>query len=96
MDEESIYVYVCGIHSSVNSHWIDHILGIYRNEKDAINKIIYSCKYEYPSIRFYKQQELNFESITSYDQVDKFMKKYCMDYYNNESYYLYIERVKLE
>lgn len=94
MDEESIYVYVCGVYST-DTCWALHTLGIYRNEKDAINKIISSCKDEYSFI-FGQNNELDFESITSYDQVEPFMKKYSLYYYHEETHFLYIERVKLE
>ena len=93
MDEEAIYVYVCGVYSGDNC-W-PHTLGIYKNEKDAINKLISSCQDEYAFL-FNEKETPNFESIISYAQVDPFMQKYCMYYYDEEIYYLYIERVKLE
>lgn len=96
MTEDMNYVYVCGYYRG------KHTLGIYRNEQDALNKMIQLCKtnennFGYSWLFNKKIEESNIDSIKTYDKFNQYIKDYCLYYYDSEYViYLYIEKVPLK
>jgi len=99
LSESIIYVYVCGYYTSEDQRGI-HIIKTYINEQDALNKMIQLCKIDechggYLWL-FDKITINNLDSITTYDEFNKFIMNNCKYYYDELIHYLYIEKVKLE
>ena len=101
MTEEINYVYVCGYYSSEDYRG-KHTLGIYYNEKDALNKMIQLCKSNENDVGYSwlfndKMEQSNIDSITTYKEFNQYIEDYCLYYYDSEYViYLYIEKVPLE
>lgn len=99
MTEDINYVYVCGYYSSEDYRG-KHTLGIYRNEQDALNKMIQLCKTNENDggylWLFGQFGQSNFDSIITYDDFNKYIQQYCTYYYDEYIYYLYIEKVELK
>jgi hypothetical protein len=101
MTEDIIYIYVCGYYSSEDYRG-KHTLGIYRNEQDALNKMIQLCKtcencVGYSWLFDDKMEQSNIDSITTYKEFNQYIEDYCLYYYDSEYViYLYIEKVPLE
>jgi hypothetical protein len=100
MTEEINYVYVCGYYSS-DDYRGKHTLGIYLNEKDALNKMIQLCKTNendggYSWLFNETIEQSNLDSITTYDEFNQYIKDNCAYYYDEYVIYLYIEKVSLK
>jgi hypothetical protein len=96
MTEEINYVYVCGFYSS-DDYRGKHTLGIYRNEQDALNKMIQLCKTnENDGGYSWLFRQCNFDFIITYDDFNNYIKQHCPYYYDEYIYYLYIEKVELK
>lgn len=90
------YVYVCGYYSSDNQTK-QHIIGIFLEEKDAINKMINESNSKKHKWLFIDDCE-PFDNINTYTDFNDFMKKngtYSVGHHEF-MYYLYIEKVKLD
>ena len=86
MTEEINYVYVCGYYSS-DDYRGKHTLGIYRNEQNALNKMIQLCKIDennegYSWLFDKTIEQCNIDSITTYDKFNQYIKDYSMYYYD--------------
>jgi hypothetical protein len=101
MTEDINYVYLCGYYSSEDYRG-KHTLGIYHNEKDALNKMIQLCKSNENDVGYSwlfndKMEQSNIDSIETYNEFNQYIEDYCLYYYDSEYViYLYIEKVPLK
>lgn len=98
-ETEYIYVYVCGFYSS-DDYRKKHTLGVYCDERDALNKMIQLCKTDennggYLWLFNGKIEQCDLDEIATYEDFNKFMTDHCVHYYIGYLYYLYIEKVRL-
>lgn len=92
------HVYVCGYYSS-DYQRSGHILYVYLQEKDALDKMIDICTNDhYYDWLFNKDRNFanDIKNVTTYQELNEFIiinSKYYDNY--EENAYLYIEKIQL-